>query len=257
MNPTNVNTDMQSSVTAEEILRVTQAAQKQSNTGGTQDGVNTYLQQQQEQAQQMGGLQEEQPQPQQVNNSLSISSEIKRLQQLHQLGAPNQAPSNALLVNPGQSTTHDPTTQAFLQHMLDAQQKVTAGPRFESLSSNGTSNDNGINHNNDVMGTTTLPMQLPANFLNDARLLFAQNQLQQQALQLQQQQRLLATNTFSGLPLPSPHSLFYRDGSRRMRGGGEYCFFLFICYCLLEMYLSLSNFLHPSVFFSHSDRTIS
>ena len=36
----------------------------------------------------------------------------------------------------------------------------------------------------------------------------------------QQQQQLDATNhSLEGLPLPSPHSLFHRDGTRRMRGG--------------------------------------
>jgi len=201
MNHTNDN-----SFTAEALRRAAQATQQQ-GIGGAQQG-NSYLQQQAQQQVQSGQVLE-QPQPQ-ANHSLSISNEIKRLQQLHQLGS-NQSSSNALLVNPGQSNDQ---TQAFLQSMFDAQQKITT-PRFENLSTIPSVNSSSI---------ATHPMQLPSNFFNDARLLMAQNQLQQQAMQLQQQQqqqqqqRLLA-NTAAELPLPSPHSLFHRDGSRRMRGG--------------------------------------
>jgi len=179
------------------------------------------------------------------NNSLNISAEIKRLQQLHQLNAGGN-PSNALLMNPG-SGSHDPS--AFLQSMLaaqnggDQQQKTNLSGnnnRFENSLAGGGSNGNpmiGSNTNNTMPAPTPAnapaqnainPMQLPSNFLNDARLLMAQNQVfQNQGMpfammppqQPQQQQGRGATGQNQEMPLPSPHSLFHRDGSRRMRGG--------------------------------------
>jgi len=184
---------------------------------------------------------------------LNISNEIKRLQQLHQLGAAGGNPSNALLMNPGSTGIHDPATAAFLQSMLaaDSQQKANQGGtsnsnRFESaltgagaagnmLASNNTNNSSGdASSQNNAMNSMAATMQLPSNFLNDARLLMAQNQMfqnaqggvlpfammppQQQQSQDQQQLRAAAGSN-PEMPLPSPHSLFHRDGSRRMRGG--------------------------------------
>jgi len=182
------------------------------------------------------------------NNSLNISAEIKRLQQLHQLSAGGN-PSNALLMNPG-SGSHDPS--AFLQSMLaaqnggDQQQKTNLSGnnnRFEnSLAGGGNGNPMiGSNTSNTMPAPTPAnapaqnainPMQLPSNFLNDARLLMAQNQVfqnqgmpfammpqQPQQQQAQQQQGRGAIGQNQEMPLPSPHSLFHRDGSRRMRGG--------------------------------------
>lgn len=196
--------------------------------------------------------------------ALNISNEIKRLQQLHQLGAAGGNPSNALLMNPGSSGIHDPATAAFLQSMLaaDSQQKANQGGtsnsnRFESALTGGGASGNMLasnNTNNSSMSASTsgdassqsnavnsmaATMQLPSNFLNDARLLMAQNQMfqnaqgggvlpfammppppQQQQSQDQQQLRAAAAaGTNPEMPLPSPHSLFHRDGSRRMRGG--------------------------------------
>lgn len=177
------------------------------------------------------------------NNALNISNEIKRLQHLHQLGAGGAAPSNALLMNPGSS---DNSTSIFWQSMLaaDSQQKANlaaaANNRFENPLSGA---HNMISSNTNMMPVnaqlnppgTIANMQLPSNFLNDARLLMAQNQLFQQGVnfsmiqqpqiqQQQHQQQQGAVGMGSGttnpeLPLPSPHSLFHRDGSRRMRGG--------------------------------------
>lgn len=99
-----------------------------------------------------------------------------------------------------------------------------------STSGDASSQSNAVNS----MAAT---MQLPSNFLNDARLLMAQNQMfqnaqgggvlpfammppQQQQSQDQQQLRAAAAaGANPEMPLPSPHSLFHRDGSRRMRGG--------------------------------------
>jgi hypothetical protein len=150
----------------------------------------------------MGGADQQQA-------SLNISNEIKRLQQLHQLGN-SQPPGNGLLMT-GSNRQND-NSAAFLQSMFDQQQKAQ-NPRLEEAFRQNMGNQN--------------PMLQPG-FLQDARFLMAQNQLnpgmqslppmqgggQQQQLQQQQQQ-----GGQSELPLPSPHSLFHRDGSRRMRGG--------------------------------------
>jgi hypothetical protein len=149
--------------------------------------------------------------------SLNISNEIKRLQQLHQLGN-SQTPGNGLLMT-GSSRGND-NSAAFLQSMFDQQQKAQ-NPRYEEALRQNMGNQN--------------PMLQPG-FLQDARFLMAQNQLnpgmqslppmqgqgQQQQLQQQQQQsqqQQQQGGQQSELPLPSPHSLFHRDGSRRMRGG--------------------------------------
>jgi hypothetical protein len=147
--------------------------------------------------------------------SLNISNEIKRLQQLHQLGN-SQTPGNGLLMTGSQNRNDN--SAAFLQSMFDQQQKAQ-NPRLDEAFRQNMGNQN--------------PMLQPG-FLQDARFLMAQNQLQpgmQSQLpmqggqgQSQQQQQLLQQNQQQGqgqseLPLPSPHSLFHRDGSRRMRGG--------------------------------------
>jgi hypothetical protein len=148
--------------------------------------------------------------------SLNISNEIKRLQQLHQLGN-SQTPGNGLLMTGSQNRNDN--SAAFLQSMFDQQQKAQ-NPRLEEAFRQNMGNQN--------------PMLQPG-FLQDARFLMAQNQLnpgmqslppmqggqgqQQQQQQLQQQQQGQGQQGQSELPLPSPHSLFHRDGSRRMRGG--------------------------------------
>ena len=121
----------------------------------------------------------------------------------------------------------------------------------------GTSNDisNGTNDLFNSDGTNTVSgsngsqfavnLNVPGTFYTDPRLLMVQQavamnfpsfsntilfpQAQQQNQQQQQQQPIFPqlptlqqqddTNTLDDLPLPSPHSLFHRDGTRRMRGG--------------------------------------
>jgi hypothetical protein len=153
----------------------------------------------------MGGADQQQA-------SLSISNEIKRLQQLHQLGN-SQTPGNGLLMTGSQNRNDN--SAAFLQSMFDQQQKAQ-NPRLEEAFRQNMGNQN--------------PMLQPG-FLQDARFLMAQNQLNpgMQSLppmqggggqnQQQQQQQGQQGQGQSELPLPSPHSLFHRDGSRRMRGG--------------------------------------
>jgi len=172
--------------------------------------------------------------PNGTNNSLNISNEIKRLQQLHQLSTGGGNPS--LLMNSG-SSSHDPATAAFLQSMLaaDSQQKANLNAnnnRFENqltggaIISSNTNNAVPAPSSANAPTNNSMPMQLPSNFLNDARLLMAQNQAFQQSqgmpfamMPQQQPQQQQAIGTNQEMPLPSPHSLFHRDGSRRMRGG--------------------------------------
>ena len=126
-----------------------------------------------------------------------INSELKRLQQLQQLGAP--APSNNTFLLPNGNASSNaqlnqaaiPNQAAFLQTILD-QQKL---------------------QNNNFMGSVGAvnPLLAHPGLLQDARLLLAQSQL---GSLIPSQ-----TNSTPEVPLPSPHSLFHRDGSRRMRGG--------------------------------------
>ena len=129
--------------------------------------------------------------------SFDLNSEIKRIQQLQQLGAPApsanpfllpsaNAPSNAQL-----NAAAIPNQAAFLQTILD-QQKLQQNTSF-------------------MGGAAINPLLTHPGLLQDARLLLAQSQLG----------GLLPSqsNTSQEVPLPSPHSLFHRDGSRRMRGG--------------------------------------
>ena len=174
-------------------------------------------------------------------NSVNITNEIKRLQQLHQLGGGGLS-SNALLMNPG-SSSQDAATSAFLQSMFEQfspdtqqqQQKSNFGGnnRFESQLTGGMIVPSNTNNNasaqslSNPQANNSIPMQLPSNFLNDARFLMAQNQVFQQSQNMPfammpqpQEQSLCGTIGMNQeMPLPSPHSLFHRDGSRRMRGG--------------------------------------
>jgi len=197
-NEMNLNQD-----TAAAMLRAAQQAQANQNAGapfamGNNPMAAMMLQQQQQQQQQQqlqmnlmgnqGGNCNDQQQQQ--NQQLSIGEEIKRIQQLQQLQNQGGGPSNALLF-PG-NRNNDPSS--LLQSMFE-QQKVNV-PRFD----NNTLAQN-------LGGGVTNPLLQPS-FLQDARLLMAQNQLNAATLQARQE-----------IPLPSPHSLFHRDGSRRMRGG--------------------------------------
>ena len=135
--------------------------------------------------------QQQQQQQQQVKNDThSITNEIKRLQSLQQMNTAG-VQGNALLMPGGQRTTTGDGNASLLQSMMDSSQKVP-NPRFD----NPLAQTMGIN-----------PMLQPG-FFQDARMFMAQNQL-----------AAAASRTSAEMPLPSPHSLFHRDGSRRMRGG--------------------------------------
>ena len=164
-----------------------QQQQQNSNSGLQMMGNNPMAMLQQQQG--GGGMNADQGSG---GGGLDIQSELKRIQQLHQFGGNVGAPSNALLMSGGSNAGDQ---QAFLQSMIQNQQKVQA-PRF----------DNPLSQNlGPGMGN---PLLQPGSFLQDpTRFLMAQNQLGAAMPGLQE------------VPLPSPHSLFHRDGSRRMRGG--------------------------------------
>jgi hypothetical protein len=166
---------------------------------------------------------------QQAQASLHMSNEIKRLQQLHQMG--NSTPANALLMTGSQQHRQNDGSAAFLQSMFDQQQKAQnqhpgGASGFEEALRQNLANPN---------------QMMQSGFLQDARFLMAQNQLNPMVAQQQNQlnpgmQSLSSMQapgpgnmqapgqqqpqaTQSEIPLPSPHALFHRDGSRRMRGG--------------------------------------
>ena len=154
----------------------------------------TMLQQQQQQ----------QPQQQQGDqDNLNIANEIKRLQQIHQMnvgGAPN-----ALLMPGAGGTGGQQANAALLQSMLDQQKQGGAGsnipnPRF----------DNPLAQS--MGGTGVNSMLQPAFFQDPTRLFLNPTGLNANA-------PAAAGLRPNDIPLPSPHSLFHRDGSRRMRGG--------------------------------------
>ena len=118
-----------------------------------------------------------------INNSGGMNNfnlnDLKRLQQLQQF---QNTPTNPLLVPPSARPQQDPSA-AILQSLLD--QKVQTSRFNESFAANSI----GMN-----MGGSNL---LGSNLLQERLMLNQSNEL----------------------PLPSPHALFHRDGSRRMRGG--------------------------------------
>jgi hypothetical protein len=262
----NINSDSPAAA----MLRAAHAAQSgggayhngaTGDAGGGGNVMSSMFQQNQPQLH----MQQQSPQIDPNGSGLNIANEIKRLQQLQQFGGGHS--SNALLMNPG-SGQHDPSTAAFLQ-ILDSQQRgnsnrfeiplvgsmgMSGAPVVGSMGMSGapmsgpmimsgapltgsmnmSEPNGGTNHagsglcNN--VGSMNPPMQLPSNFFADARLLMAQNHLQQQAVaamnfpglqpqHMQPQQQLAQGGGVAEAPLPSPHSLFYRDGTRRMRGG--------------------------------------
>jgi hypothetical protein len=187
-----------------------------------------------------------------------IANEIKRWQQLHQSNN-GTAPTALLSSMGTNLQNQDVSSTAFLQQMIDSHQQQQRGTsnRFDiplatsaSLSGNGfgqmigNSNptNDPINGTNDLFNTDSNSntnmntnsnnnLQLSNDFYNNARLVMAQQavaamnfqsfanpmllQQQQQQLQLPTQESISTTD----IPLPSPHSLFHRDGTRRMRGG--------------------------------------
>lgn len=125
-----------------------------------------------------------------------LSNELKRLQQL-QFGAP--APSNsAFLLPPGNVTTNVQLNQASIQNQAALLQSIFDQQKLQQ----NTNFMGGV-------GINPLGLTHPG-LLQDARLLLAQSQL---GCLFSGQ-----SSTAPEVPLPSPHSLFHRDGSRRMRG---------------------------------------
>jgi len=127
-------------------------------------------------------------------NNLNLN-DLKRLQQLQQQ-LQNNTPSNPLLVPQSSHQQQDPST-AILQSYLD--QKMQSNRFDDSLrTSLGMGSLSGMGGQNPMLGSNLL-----------------------------QERFMMNQNSMGGgmkspngeLPLPSPHSLFHRDGSRRMRGG--------------------------------------
>lgn len=128
-------------------------------------------------------------------NNLNLN-DLKRLQQLQQqLQLQNNTPNNPLLSQ--QSGQQQDTSAAILQSYLD--QKIQSTRFDDSLRNQlGMGGLSG-------MGGQGNPM-LGSNLLQE-RFMMNQNSMG----------GLKAAG--GDIPLPSPHSLFHRDGSRRMRGG--------------------------------------
>lgn len=144
-------------------------------------------------------------------NNFNIN-DLKRLQQLQQMQ--QQASSNQpnpLLGMSGSGHQQDPSA-AFLQSFLD--QKIQSS-RFGELNMGamGGLQGTGFQNQNAMLGG--------ANLLQE-RLMMGQNPM---GGALSGGSGVLGGGINAGLgvgndiPLPSPHSLFQRDGSRRMRGG--------------------------------------
>lgn len=149
-----------------------------------------------------------------------ISAEIKRIQQFHQFGG-NGNTSNALLLQGGgaggfggtsanrSANSANNDANMLLQSMLDAQK--VQNPRFDNPLA--PSNNLGIGSGTATTTSMTNPLLQPA-FFQDPRFL--------SSLAAAGNTNLLQFNP-AGLqvevPLPSPHSVFHRDGTRRMRGG--------------------------------------
>jgi hypothetical protein len=129
-------------------------------------------------------------------NNLNFN-DLKRLQQLQQQ-LQNNTPSNPLsLVQPSGHPQQDPSA-AILQSYLD--QKIQSSRFDDSLRTQlGMGGLSGMGGQNPMLGSN----------LFQERLMMNQNSMGAG----------LKPPTGGELPLPSPHSLFHRDGSRRMRGG--------------------------------------
>jgi len=135
-----------------------------------------------------------------MNNQMNMNNfnlnDLKRLQQLQQqLQQAGANSSNPLLV-PSNHTQQD-TSAAILQSFLD--QKIQTSRFDDSFRQTfGMGALSGIGGQN-----------MLSNNLFQERLMMNQNSLAAG----------VKAPCVGELPLPSPHSLFHRDGSRRMRGG--------------------------------------
>lgn len=127
-------------------------------------------------------------------NNLNLN-DLKRLQQLQQQLQSN-TPNNPLLVSPTGVPQQDPSA-AILQSYLD--QKIQTSRFDDSL-------------------RTQLGMGGIQGMGGQGNPMFGTNLFQERLMMNQNAMGGLKGNA-SDIPLPSPHSLFHRDGSRRMRGG--------------------------------------
>jgi hypothetical protein len=180
------------------------SASQQQDQHQQQNQVASFLRQQQQQQQSSGMM------PGAGNNGLNLQ-DLKRLQQ--QLQEQQQAAfPNALLRNSGGSNSAPNHNHNDLLQSLYLDQKIHSGRL-----------DHGMNAMNPMssMNMNMNPMMAAAagmNGMNNNSNSNAMNQLlamQSMMMFPQQQNHLQAEQQ----PLPSPHSLFHRDGSRRMRGG--------------------------------------
>jgi HSF-type DNA-binding len=140
----------------------------------------------------------------QMNVAMNMNNfnlhDLKRLQQLQQFQQATANQSNAFLGIPGQGHPQQDPSAAFLQSFID--QKIHSS-RFGELGMGGLQaagfQGTGFQGQNSVLGSANLLMMggaLGGNaVLNNGG------------------------GASNEVPLPSPHSLFHRDGSRRMRGG--------------------------------------
>ena len=149
-----------------------------------------HQQHHQQQHDHRGAPQHQQPnhpeqQQHQQQGSFNFNNELKRLQQLQQFNGQGGSQNGLLGGMAGQQQAMNQQAMLLqsMQSMLD--QKVQ-NPRFDS-------------------NTVFNPMFQPG-LMQDARLLMAQSQIP------------MAMQNMGEVPLPSPHSLFHRDGTRRMRG---------------------------------------
>jgi hypothetical protein len=147
-------------------------------------------------------------------NNFNIN-DLKRLQQLQQLQQASSNQSNSLLGVPGSGHQQDPSA-AFLQTFLD--QKIQSS-RFGELGMGAMGGMGGL-QGSGLQST---------GFQNQNAMLGGANLLQERLMMGQNPMNGALLGAGGGpnagvgvsheVPLPSPHSLFHRDGSRRMRGG--------------------------------------
>lgn len=133
----------------------------------------------------------QQPQMNHQLNNLNLA-DLKRLQQLHQQLQANSAPNNMMQSQQQHSST------MLLQNFLD--QKLQSSRFNESLGNSfGVGGMQGIGNQHPLIN---------ANLFQE-HLMMNQNAIQGG----------MKSHTAGEFPLPPPHSIFHRDGSRRMRGG--------------------------------------
>jgi hypothetical protein len=187
--------------------------------------------------------------PSTVNNGLSadFANEMKRLQQLNPTNTPSVP--TALLPNMNSNFQYDQSTVAFIQQMFESQQQRGNSFRFDIplATSMGLSHgtfgqvigSSGVPTSNDVsnlghelfisdrnISDVNQIQQFQNSFLTDAHFLMAQQAVGvmnlpsfSNPISLQPQTQPVEQDGNMELPLPSPHSIFHRDGSKRMRGG--------------------------------------